>query len=160
MTTAKSADISIIASTSPMGALLLPYTTPLQEAIWQFASDASLHGIFLVDDQQHLVGVINNTDLLDWARLQFDMYGKDYKLAVHKTRRLLMAKTIGDLALPDSNRMSVSLNDSVETALQKMSRYQLEDIAVVDATGKIVNDLRLSELLNYALKIGGHVQDL
>ena len=36
-------------------------------------------------------------------------------------------------------------------ALQKMTYHKLADIPVLDANGRIVNDLRLSEILAYML---------
>ena len=137
-----------------MGALVLPSATPLDEAIRRFASDPSLHGVFLVDAKGLFCGVISNQDLLDWARLQFDLLSRDYMLPVGKVRRLLTAKTVGDLALPDSSKMATRLDDTLASALFVMSEYGLEDIAVIDEAGRIVNDLRLSEVLNYALQIG------
>ena len=64
----KNTKIAAASQQSPMGALLLPADTPLAEAIGRFASDPTLHGIFLVDNAGRLAGVINNHDLLDWAR--------------------------------------------------------------------------------------------
>jgi hypothetical protein len=74
-------------------------------------------------------------------------------LPVGKVRRLLTAQTIGDLALPDSKLMAVHLEDTVEDALLKMANYELEDIAVLDDDDRVVNDLRLSEVLKIALRL-------
>jgi CBS-domain-containing membrane protein len=150
----KKTKISVICQTSPMGALVVPMDMPLDEAINRFAGDPTLHGIFLVDAQGNFMGVVSNQDLLEWARLQFDLLSRDYMLPVGKVRRLLTAHTIGDLALPDSGKMAAHLDDSLESALLTMSEYGLEDIAVIDDAGRIINDLRLSEVLHYALQVG------
>lgn len=149
----KSAQIATICDASPMGALVIPRDTPLKNAIEQFAQDPTLHGIFVTDKAGRLGGVVNNHDLLDWARLQFDLLSRDFLLPVGKVRRLLTAKTIGDLAIPDSHKMAVTLTSTLSDALRLMARHELEDVAVVDETGRIINDLRLSEVLLAALRV-------
>ncbi len=49
--------------------------------------------------------------------------------------------------------MAVRLDDTIEDALLIMARYALEDIAVLDQEGRVVNDLRLSEVLKVALRL-------
>lgn len=151
----KKTTIAVASSQSPMGALLLPADTPLGEAISRFAADPTLHGIFLIDQGGRLIGVINNQDLLDWARLQFDLLSRDFVLPVGKVRRLLTAETIGDLALPDSHKMAVAMHATIEEALLVMATYGLEDVAVLDDKGRVINDLRLSEVLKAALCVAG-----
>jgi CBS-domain-containing membrane protein len=134
-----------------MEGLVVHQKTPLIDAIRQFAADHTLHSIFIVDHLGRLTGVINNSDLLDWARLHFDLLPSDLPLPVGKVRRLLSAETVHDLALPDSHKMAVSMSDELGEALMKMAEFELEDIPVVDDQGVLVNDLRLSEVLAFAL---------
>ena len=136
-----------------MKALVLPYNTPLETAIARFASNEGDHGIFLIDDQGRLKSIVNNRDLLDWARLQFDLGPRDMPLPVGKVRRLINASTIDDLAVDNSRELSVRLTDTLQHALDKLAQFNFYDIAVLDESGAIVNDLRLSEVLNYALRI-------
>lgn len=147
--------IEIVCQTSPFAAMLVDPQTPLLDAIRQFAEAPDKHSIVLVNEQQQIVGAVKNYDLLDWARLRFDSFGEEHKFSIGKMRRLLRAKTIGDLAQPNSDDMSVRLDEPLATALDKMSLYDLDAIAVVDDSGRVVNDLRLSELLAYALKEEG-----
>lgn len=142
-----------ISARSTMKALVLPEHTPLMEAIDRFASNEGQHGIFLVNNDNRLTGVVNNMDLLDWARLQFDVMPGKAPLTVGKVRRLISAKYVSDLAVPNSERKSINLNETLADALTKMANYDLEDIAVVDNDGHIVNDLRLSEVLSFALHV-------
>ena len=142
-----------IAEASPTAALLLPATMPLDEAIAQFAADHTAHNIFLVDEQNHLVGVINNRALLNWSRLQFDQSPREAHLPVGLVRQILNAQTIGDLAIPDSYQLAISMDDSLFEAFNKMSKNDLEVIAVIDEEGTIINDLRLSEVLKAALDV-------
>ena len=149
----KRTPVSEVSALSTMKALVLPEHTPLAEAIDQFASNEGQHGIFLRGDDGRLTGVVNNSDLMDWARLQFDVMPGDLPLPVGKVRRLISATCIRDLAARNSARMSVSVNDSLADALSRMATFELEDIAVLDEGGHIVNDLRLSEVLSFALRI-------
>ena len=148
----KSTLVSEVAASSTMKALVLPQDTPVIEAINRFASNEGQHGIFLHDQDGMLVGVVNNADLLDWARLQFDVMPGD-PLPVGKVRRLVSATRIRDLAVRNSARMSVSINETLADALERMATFELEDIAVLDEQGQIVNDLRLSEVLSFAVRI-------
>ena len=141
----KETPINLVCQQSTMQGLIVPEDMPLEEAINQFASDPGLHGIFLVDDNQRLVG--------DWARLKFHLPPKGNPFSVGKTRRLMSAKTAKDLAMVDSHQMAVRLTDTLADALIKMEQYNLEDIAVVNNEGHIVNDLRLSEVLIFALQV-------
>ncbi len=45
------------------------------------------------------------------------------------------------------------VNETISDALVRMASFELEDIAVLDEEGRIVNDLRLSEVLSFALPI-------
>jgi CBS-domain-containing membrane protein len=148
----KKTSVAEVSALSTMKALVLPERTPLTEAIDRFASNEGQHGIFLTGDDGRLSGVVNNEDLLDWARLQFDVMPGD-PLPVGKVRRLISATTIADLAGRNSARMSVRVNETISDALVRMASFELEDIAVLDNEGRVVNDLRLSEVLSFALAI-------
>ncbi|MCB0045587.1 MAG: CBS domain-containing protein [Caldilineaceae bacterium] len=143
--------VSEVSKLSTMKALLLPQETPIEEAIDRYASNTTHDGIFLLGHDQRLSGIVNNADLLDWARLQFDLVPGNVPLPVGKVRRLLGAQTIGDLAVQESWRMAIRQDETLAAALEKMERYNLEDIAVIDEESRIVNDLRLSEILSFAL---------
>jgi CBS domain-containing protein len=150
----KRTKVETLSNRSTMKALVLPRDTLLDEAIERFASNEGQHGIFLTDDDGRLTAVVNNKDLMDWARLQFDLApGGSVPLPVGKVRRLMGARTIGELAVRGSKGMAVRLDDTLDEALRKMCQYDLEDIAVVDDDGAIVNDLRLSEVVSYALYV-------
>ncbi|MEZ4719798.1 MAG: hypothetical protein R2851_27495 [Caldilineaceae bacterium] len=104
--------------------------------------------------------MVNNSDLLDWKRVQFNLSPGSLPLPVHRVRRLLKAQQISDLAAAESRQMSVKLTDTLAQALDTMSRYDLEDLAVTDEDGRVVNDLRLSEVLAFALKVYGRANGI
>lgn len=149
----KNTPVAVVSKISTMKALVVPQQMPIVDAVEKFASNEGQHGVFLVDADNRLSGVVNNRDLLDWARVQFDLSPGSLPLPVHRVRRLLSARQISDLAMTESRRMHVKLTDTLAQALDTMARYDLEDIAVTDGDGHIVNDLRLSEVLAFAIHI-------
>ncbi|MEZ4560872.1 MAG: hypothetical protein R2854_31300 [Caldilineaceae bacterium] len=104
--------------------------------------------------------MVNNSDLLDWKASAIQPVAGSLPLPVHRVRRLLKAQQISDLAAAESRQMSVKLTDTLAQALDTMSRYDLEDLAVTDEDGRVVNDLRLSEVLAFALKVYGRTNGI
>ncbi|MCB0131260.1 MAG: CBS domain-containing protein [Caldilineaceae bacterium] len=149
----KQTPVSVVSELSTMKALVVPENTPLTVAVERFSSNEGQHGIFLTDAAGRFSAVVDNRDLLNWARVQFNLSPGEVPLPVGKTRRLLNAKLVRDLAMPDSKRKAVHLTDTLAEALNRMARHDLEDIAVLDADGHVVNDLRLSEVLAFALRL-------
>jgi CBS-domain-containing membrane protein len=145
--------IEKVCEKSPMQALVIDEDVPVVDVIDQFAAAHGRYSIFIVDEQQRLTAVVSNNDLLSWAKIYFDLIPPEQPLPVGRVRRLLQARTVSDLAPPESHRMSVRLDETVATAIETMASFGLEDIAVVDGDGRVVNDLRLSEVLSFALHL-------
>ncbi len=144
--------VAKVCRTSKLHALVAPRNMPLTEAIQRFVEDINLRGIFLVDETGRLTGVLNKHDLLNWVRVAFPLPAEGPYPLRAELRRAVMAETAQDLARPDSVETAVTLQDSLAVALQKMVRHNLVDIPVLDESGRIVNDLRLSEILAYLLR--------
>jgi CBS-domain-containing membrane protein len=137
---------------TPLQSLVIRADTALEIAINHLAKDHALHGLFLVDDEQRLIGVVNNHDLLDWSRIQLDVRLPITQLSLGQIRRLVLAERARDLARAGSENAAVREDDTLADALTKMSRYGLTSIPVLDEDRRIVNDLRLSEVLAVALQ--------
>ena len=71
----------------------------------------------------------SNNDLLSWAKIYFDLIPPEQPLPVGRVRRLLQARTVSDLAPPESHRMAVRLDETVATAIETMASFGLEDRA-------------------------------
>ena len=143
--------IADVSATSGMQALVVEGDMPLAEAVRQFATNHDLRGIFLAGENGLLTGVINKIDLLNWVSMQQDQLPAGEPLNRGQMRRLLNAKRVADLAAVGSEQAAVRLDETIADALQKMTYHGLADIPVIDANGRIVNDLRLSEILAYML---------
>ena len=143
--------IADVCEQSQMQALVVEGDMPLAEAVRRFATDHTLRGIFLTDSNSRLSGVINKQDLLHWVSLQLDQPAAGEPMTVGQMRRLVSAQRVADLAAPGSAKAAVRLDQTLADALHNMTYYKLADIPVIDSDGRIVNDLRLSEILAYML---------
>lgn len=144
--------VAEVIQTTEMRAVVVKKDMPLAKVIDQFVHDSRLRGVFVTDANGRLCGVVNKHDLLNWVRLEFALPPSSHALPVAQARRLLLAETVGDLARADSLATAVTLQDSLAVVLDKMIRYDLDDIPVIDGDGRVVNDLRLSEILAFILQ--------
>jgi CBS-domain-containing membrane protein len=120
------------------------------DIIQRFANLPELRGIFVADSEQRLLGVITRTDLLDWARMKLSPLSQVFSPRQEKTFRLISlihASTAGQVMHPDSHRAAVKPDDSLAHALRLMIELDLVVLPVVDEANRIVEDLKLSELM-------------
>ncbi len=130
--------------------------------VLRFANYSELRGIFVTDDQKCLVGVITRSDLLDWARVQLGA-----ALAVPLGERekrirlvsLITASTAGQVLRPESHRAGVKKTDALAHALNTMIKLDLIVLPVVDDSGCVIGDLRLSELLRKVAQQSEHQEN-
>ena len=135
-------------------ALVVDEDTPLKEVIRKFAERADLRGIFVVDGNRRLAGVITRGDLLAWARLAFGPRGPESRFSWDRLRRLTEATTAKEACSRYCHLSAVRPDDPLETALIHMISYELIDVPVVDKEGRILGDIRLTEILAKALELG------
>lgn len=134
-------------------ALIVDEDTPFEEVIRRFAERTDLRGIFVVDAKRRLTGVITRTDLLSWASLVFRSPGPPSRVGWGRLFRLARATTAKEACQPHSHLSRVSPDDPLDEALARMVAHKLIDLPVVDADGRILGDLRLTELLVKALDV-------
>ena len=133
---------------------IFPEDVPLEEIIAKLADDPCLRGVFLVDSRQRFAGVITRTDLLKWAYLQFGRPAGSS--GVHISRRdiydFVISGKAQDVARGDWRTLGVRLNDTLEEALRQMFEHEAIDLPVLAQDGKILGDLRLSQVLREAIE--------
>jgi Mg/Co/Ni transporter MgtE len=120
------------------------------EVIQRFAERPETRGIFVADQEKHLLGVITRTDLLDWARVKLGAVLQAPVPNREKTLRmasLMHASTAGQVMHPASHRAGVKTNDSLARALRLMVELDLVVVPVIDDQKRIVEDLKLDEIL-------------
>ena len=147
--------VAEVCEQSEMQALVMDREMSLTEAVKEFATNHNLRGIFITDAEDRLVGVINKQDLLKWVGLQLNQWAKGEPMSIGQMRRLVNAQKVSDLVAPGSESAALYLQDTLADALQKMTAFNLADLPVVDDNGRIINDLRLSEILLFMVNRGG-----
>lgn len=147
-----SVPVAEVSSRSKMQALVVHRDAPLAEAVHQFAANHLLRGIFLIDEEGQLAGVINTQDLLHWVSMLLEKPITREPMSVSKMRRLVSARRMADLAAPGSENAALRLEDTLADALDKMIYFNLTDMPVIDDNNQIINDLRLSEILDFVLE--------
>lgn len=147
----KTVTVAEVCQQTPLQSLVINERTPLSWVIHEFASQHTHHGIFLVNEQQQLTGIINNQDLLQWGRLHLDLPLPTSSVTLGQVRRLVLAQQARDLARQGSAGAAVREADTLDGALTRMHQHNLTAIPVLDEQGRVVNDLRLSEILAFAL---------
>ncbi len=135
----------------PHPSLIVGPDEDFAKTIQRFANLPELRGIFVADSEKRLLGVITRRDLLAWARVKIGPpEGILSSFKVEDTIRLINlmhASTVGQFMHPDSHRSAVKLDDSLAHALRLMIELDIIVLPVVDETNRIVEDLKLSELL-------------
>lgn len=127
------------------------------QVLQSFATEAELRGIFVVDDERHLVGIITRSDLLDWAQAKLGAFPHPARPGLDRTMRIvkmISAATAGEVMHPESIQASVTTDTTLDVALRKMLELELIVLAVVDPRGRIVGELNLSSIFAKSLEQG------
>jgi CBS-domain-containing membrane protein len=145
---------------SEPASLSVPEGASLQEVVTSLALMPELRAVFLVDSHERFAGTLRRADLLKW--LYFQLFGK---LGVEKGStgeilRVALATKAKDLARGDWRYFGVTPSDTIQTALERMIAYGDAIIPVLDNEGKILGDLRVTEILIKALQFGETDQPL
>ena len=143
--------VSELCDISPMRALIVAKDTSLEDVLERLAQDHDLRSIFIIDDAEKLVGVVNPHDLLQLVRVRLQMPRDNQQVSIRRVRQLVLAETIMDLPMVIGKETAVSLTETLADTLNKMTQYNLVSIPVIDDAGRVVNDLRLSEVLSFAM---------
>ncbi len=127
-------------------AVVVPEDAPFEDVVKRFAKRADLRGIFVVDSAKRLVGVITRQDLLHWAANRLGVADPD-RHAWRDLYRVMTAATAKAACRPRSHLAAVHPSDDLEVAFHRMLENELIDIPVVDGEGRILGDIRLTEIL-------------
>ena len=139
---------------SDPASISVPEWTSLKEVATRLAREPELRAVFLLDSHQRFAGTIRRTDLLKW--LYFQLFGKlgEEKGSTGEILRLAFATKAKDLARGDWSYFGVKPSDTIQTALDRMIAYGDAIIPVLDNEGKVLGDLRVTEILMKALEFG------
>lgn len=132
----------------------VPETETLENVIVKFAADARLRGVFLMDSKKRFAGVITRSDLLRWAALKLRRGHDIEELTAGHILTLVTATRARDLAKGDWLTLGVKLEDDLGKALDQMLENDEIDIPVIDDEGRILGDIKISEVLLKAVQVG------
>jgi CBS-domain-containing membrane protein len=124
--------------------------TPFREVVRRFVAHPELKCVFVVDSREHLVGILDRHDLVMWAS---SVVGGRAAQAVEWAELVRMARATTALdACREDSAVSVHVDDLLDKAFLAMVRHEDIDVPVIDDSGRIVGDLRLSEVLDKVLQ--------
>ena len=136
-----------------MAAASIPEDMPLANVVSRFALEPNLRAIFLVDSNERFTHMLSRFDLLKWAHLQL-FRGKGIReIKVTDFVRIAEAREVKSLARRDEHSFHIKVSDTLRTALNRMIEYQEDIIPVLDDDGRVLGDLKLSEVLLKTLEM-------
>ena len=127
--------------------LIVDEEEQIYKIIEQYAENPSLRGIFVVDKERRLKGIVTRNDLLQWAKFRIGSYSSNDILIVDKINRYVYSTIVKNIIRRDSSEIYVKPEDSLNSALELMFNEDILAIPVIDEEKKIIGDLILSEVL-------------
>jgi len=132
----------------------IPADVSLEEAIGTLVREPSLRGIFLVDSYQKFVGMLTRINLVRWAHLNLTGGKGRHDIPISEFFRIVDARKARDMSNTDRKNIPLKESDTIQTALDKMLDYEEDVLPVLDSDGRVLGDLRLSEVLWWVLAHG------
>ncbi|HEY98372.1 MAG TPA: CBS domain-containing protein [Dehalococcoidia bacterium] len=133
--------------------IMVAEDVPLEDIIITFANNPGIRGAFLVDKEKRFAGIISRMAIMKWA--DFQLFGK-WKRGVPASEVTQLVDTIKAKYLARGSWRSFGVKewDTLEKAFNQMMMLGEDVIPVLDDDGKIIGDLRLSEVLMKAIEVG------
>ncbi len=138
-----------------MLSLVVNEEEPVEEIIKYFVKQPSCRGIFVIDEEHRFKGVITRADLLKWAKFKLGkgVPSGSVRVAISEIRKFVYSNVAKDVIDRYSHDVHVKPEHNVITALDLMMSQDIIDVPVVDERGKILGDLKLTEILNKILEM-------
>ncbi|MGI2335067.1 MAG: CBS domain-containing protein [Dehalogenimonas sp.] len=123
----------------------------IEKAIRQFVKQPDVHTLFIVDDNGKLKGLVKLHYILNWVKLKLNMDISSRSnmrvtgaFQAFEVMKLCQSQTIGDII---SETVAVKEEDTLDQALHIMLQEQLVELPVVDKAGKLIGEVKLTQLL-------------
>lgn len=130
----------------------------LEDIIYRFANEPGIRGVFLTDEEQKFAGMISRMAIMKWA--EFQLFGKIKKeIPASEVTKLVDEIKAKYLARGDWRSLGVKEWDTLEKAFNQMMMFGEDVIPVIDEDGRIIGDLRLSEVLLKVIEVGRGQRD-
>jgi CBS-domain-containing membrane protein len=125
----------------------------LEAIIEIYANRPDVRGIFLLDKQQRFVGMVSRLTIYKWA--QFQLFKKSCDgISCSEVTEIVESAKAKHLSHGNWKSTGIKESTSLEKAFQQMMDFGEDILPVVDENGRVLGDLRLSELLQMAIKVG------
>jgi predicted transcriptional regulator len=126
----------------------------IEEVLAHLVHNTGLCGIFVIDSEGLVSGVITRSTLVRWARVcMSDLSGH---VPVGDIFRMVSVAKARDLAVGDGRTLGVRRTDPLSKVLHQLTSYDISAIPVVDADGRIIGDLTIGQVLMKALEVRSH----
>jgi len=125
----------------------------LEDVIHRLASESSIRGVFLLDEEQRFSGMVSRAAILKWAEFQLFSKWKNSIIA-SEVAKLVDPVKAKYLARGDWRSFGIKEDDTLEEAINQMMSLGEDILPVLDNDGKIIGDLTLSEVLLKAIEVG------
>jgi len=127
----------------------------VETAVRRFVHQPDVHSLFVVDERNNLKGLVKLHYILNWVKLKLGMDIADRTsirvagtFQAFEVMRLCQSQTIGDILSP---AVEVKPDQTLEQALHILVHEQLEELPVVDNDGRLLGEIRLTQLLSRML---------
>lgn len=120
----------------------------IEYAIKAFASHTHTHVLFVVNKDGVLTGIVKLKQLLEWVKVKLNIVSEKHIVTrsdAFEVLRLSQSCTIKEIT---SEIISVKQGDTIAHAVNLMAEKEMVEIPVVDDVGKLVGELRISDLLS------------
>ncbi|GAB4524674.1 MAG: hypothetical protein Kow0047_34220 [Anaerolineae bacterium] len=134
--------------------------TRFDRILRQFAETEWLRSVFVVDEDERLIGVITRADILHWAQAKLGgvLQSPHFEPEdIVRMVQLMRATTAREAIHPRSDEAAVQLDTLLSHALRKMIDLDLVAIPVVDEEGRVIGDLTLSNALQFLLSLSSEM---
>jgi CBS domain-containing protein len=131
-----------------------PYRT-----IVEILADRKVSAVPVVDESQHVTGVVSEADLLH--KIEFSGDETERHLFERRSRRTARTKAHGDLAatLMTSPAITIQPDTSLVEAAKLMDAEQVKRLPVVDGEGRLVGIVSRRDLLKTHLRADLEIRD-
>ena len=129
----------------------------IEAVIRRFAREQDTHTIFVVDNKGKLEGSVRLKSVLNWVSLKLGISQERRRLTrgvetfeAFQFLRLAESTKIGDIVSPAA---SVKTDDTLAHSLNVMADEEVVEVAVVDDGGRLLGEVKLTQVLTKLLDI-------
>ncbi|WP_338693124.1 CBS domain-containing protein [Streptomyces sp. Q6] len=125
------------------------YATPFKDVV-RLLDQHRISGLPVVDEEEHVIGVISETDLLTRQAAGQEHRWSRFTARARTVRRKAEARTAGQLM--SEPPVTAHADDTIAEAARVMARHKVERLPVVDEADRLVGIVTRRDLLQVFLR--------